>query len=337
MGKNPHALRCTGSRAIRWLAPGLLALASLALAAPRAPLRTIVMEEIGNKLPPGASLDPVDVGDVSKIALMVEYAVHAPDQEQIRAAVREALSAAPADADPAQLKERALEGLFRGYGHRSRLIDLRHPRDGDLPKAPDPHPLPEDVEGLRIVKLAHFDPADWNKPEDCSSVLEQLTAGGLDGVDAMVLDLRGNEGGSLVQIACMASPFLKPGTALFHVDLKKIDSSPFLVPDSPVPAIKLPLVLLVDERTDSGGMLFAASMQALKRARLVGAQKAELNGDVFSQFDVVPTRYQVRIPTGILRRADERPLAEGVRIDVPSRFEDQTELLRAARAGLTGH
>lgn len=332
-----YRLRWSGSRAAWWLAPLLFALASLAAAAPPvgARLRAIVMEEIARKLPQGASLEPRDAEEISKIALMIQFAVHAPDDGKIREAVSAALATAPAEANPTQLKELALEGLFRGYGHRSRLIDLSHPRDNDLPRPLEAPPAPEDIDGLRIAKLANFNPASWDQPKDCSSVLAPLTANGLDQVDAIVLDLRGNEGGSLVQIACIASAFLKPGTVFFLADMQNIGSDPILVPESPVPPITLPLVLLVDEGTDSGGMLFAASMQSLERARIVGAQKTELNGDIFNVLDVIPSRYQVRIPTGTLLRPDKRPLAEGVHIDVPSRFEDQAELLRATRAALS--
>lgn len=337
MKEPPTGPRWRGARTARWLAPALLVLASLAAdAAPvGAQLRTIVMEEIARKLPHGVSLEPRDAEEISKIALMIQFAVHAPDYEQIREAVNTALAAAPADANPTQLKELAFEGLFRGYGHRSRLIDLRHPRDNDLPQTLDTPPAPEDIDGLRIARLANFNPASWDQPKDCSTVLERLSANGLDQIDAIVLDLRGNEGGSLVQIACIASAFLKPGTVFFLADMKNIGSDAILVPESPVPPIALPLVLLVDEGTDSGGMLFAASMQFLERAKLVGAQKAELNGDIFNVLDVIPLRYQVRIPTGTLRRPDQRALAEGVHIDVPSALEDRAELLRAARAALS--
>lgn len=292
------------------------------------------MAEINEKLPPGAALDPDDVADISKIALMVELAFHAPDPVQIREAIDAALSTAPAGADPAQLKQLALEGLVRGYGHRSKLIDLQQPRDDDVPATPAAHPPPDDVDRMRIATIAHFHPANWETPDDCRSVLDPLLADGLEHIDAMVLDLRGNNGGSLAQIACVASPFVEPGTAFLQVDLKNADSRPIFVPASPVPAITLPLVILIDNTTDSGGMLFAASMQSLKRAKLVGTQKTILNGDLFNQFDVVPQRYQIRIPTGSMRRADRRPLTDGVDIDVSSRFEDPAEILRAVRAAL---
>jgi hypothetical protein len=299
-------------------------------------LQTILMEEIGSSLPPGASLDSRDSDDIRMVTTMLTmFAFHAPDERQIRDSVTEAVSAAPSDVDSSHLKTIALKALFRGYGHGSELIDLQHPRDSVPPKASGPHPQPEDIDGLRIARIAHFVPASWDEPEDCSDIVELLTADGRDNVEAMILDLRANEGGSLAQIACIASPFVSPGAAFFHVEMKNRASNPILVPDAPASSITVPLVLLVDELTDSGGMLFAASMQSLNRAKLVGAQRDVLNGNVYSLINAVPQRYQVRIPTGILLRADGSPLVEGVRIDVSSSLGDRVEVLRAARAALS--
>jgi hypothetical protein len=329
--------RGVGPFVVGWLVIAWLVLVSLAASAapPGASLETILVEEIGRRLPAGTSLDSRDARDITMVtSVLTMFAFYAPDERQIQTSVTEALSAAPADADSLQLTAIALDALFRGYGHQSEFIDLQRPRDKDLQKVAPPHRRPNDIDGLRIVKIDHFVPTSWDDPEDCSGLVDLLTADVPVDIEGMILDLRGNEGGSLAQIACAASPFVAHGTPFFHVENKKTASSSILVPDTAAPSITVPLILLVDEHTDSGGMLFAASMQSLDRATLVGTQRDVLNGNTYNLINVVPQRYQVKIPMGFVRRADGRPLVDGVRIDVSSTLDDQAEVLRAARSGL---
>ena len=99
----------------------------------------------------------------------------------------------------------------------------------------------------------------------------------VDGAEGIVLDLRGNGGGDAEAMADVASLFLDEGTnlgrfadrsgAAFELQTfpKRLWRSSALAP------IKLPLVVLTSENTSSAAEILAATLQAKRRAQVIGS------------------------------------------------------------------
>ncbi|HSE19095.1 MAG TPA: S41 family peptidase [Pyrinomonadaceae bacterium] len=99
----------------------------------------------------------------------------------------------------------------------------------------------------------------------------------LDGAEGIVLDLRGNGGGDAEAMADVASLFLDDGTNLgrfadrsgasfeLQTFAKRLWRSPAVSP------VKLPLVVLTSENTSSAAEILAATLQAKRRAQVIGS------------------------------------------------------------------
>ncbi len=98
---------------------------------------------------------------------------------------------------------------------------------------------------------------------------DQLSAG-LPGTRAVVLDLRDNGGGFVNSARAVVSRFVQSGEVFEqrgrdgHVDRTNADGNH--------PAAHVPLVVLVNENTASAAEIVSGSLQALDRAKLVGAK-----------------------------------------------------------------
>jgi carboxyl-terminal processing protease len=93
------------------------------------------------------------------------------------------------------------------------------------------------------------------------------------GMRALVLDLRGNGGGLVGETVSVASALLPPGLPVMHREnrLRRIADR---TRGGPLLSTALPLVVLVDEATASGGEVVAAAMREHRRAPLVGVRTA---------------------------------------------------------------
>jgi len=151
---------------------------------------------------------------------------------------------------------------------------------------------------------------------------------------AIALDLRGNEGGYLPDSACLASLFVGPGAELFQVVDKKGVHRAFKSESSGRDPLTLPLLIFIDKRTDSGGLLLAAILQDQHRAMLIGEAKADINGAVYYLLRPKILDADVKFPMGELMLPGRRPLAAGVRVDVTVPAKDEEALMNAARATL---
>ena len=97
-------------------------------------------------------------------------------------------------------------------------------------------------------------------------------------VQALIIDLRGNQGGLFDKAVATADLFLKKGTPIVKIRRRNEPVAPILAnPKSPPPA--LPIALLVDGGTASGGELLAAALHEGVGAQLFG-QKTFGKGSV---------------------------------------------------------
>jgi carboxyl-terminal processing protease len=119
--------------------------------------------------------------------------------------------------------------------------------------------LPGDIGYLRI---AVFTP---DLPRQIFNQIGRLEAGR---ARALVLDLRGNPGGSMDAAIELAGDFLAPGSVIAVVH--EGDGDEVVRRGGQDTPYSLPLVLLIDRDTASAAELFAGSLQAQSRAVLVG-------------------------------------------------------------------
>ncbi len=93
------------------------------------------------------------------------------------------------------------------------------------------------------------------------------------GMRALVLDLRRNSGGSLNEVVDVANLLLPPNLTIFTLTTRQ-GSVQGITSGGPLLDPALPMVVLTDEGTASGGELLSAALQEHGRAQAVGTQTA---------------------------------------------------------------
>lgn len=91
-------------------------------------------------------------------------------------------------------------------------------------------------------------------------------------VQGVVMDLRGNPGGSDLVLKEMLSVFLEKGTIAFYAKSEKGGTDVFSTMHGPI--TKLPLVVLIDEHSGSASEIFAAVIQESGRGTIVGKKSS---------------------------------------------------------------
>ena len=119
--------------------------------------------------------------------------------------------------------------------------------------------LPGSVAHLRILSFAE------NTDEILAEALEEMME---QDVEAIVLDLRNNPGGSLETTINVASEFLDEELVLYLV-YGNGDRYDFTAKEDGL-ALDIPLVVLVNNRSASGSEVLAAALQDRGRASIVG-------------------------------------------------------------------
>ena len=158
-----------------------------------------------------------------------------------------------------------------------------------------------------------------------------------DGVSALVLDLRGNQGGYVPIAVCVASQFVKAKTPLIRLrDGKSRTEVLDAIDTGRQTPITLPLALLVDADTESGGLAIAAALQDTQRAKLVGESKEKANGQLFTVLTTPGERDRYVLPIGEIVRLGGAPLAAGIQVDVAVSPKDDSALIAAACAQVPG-
>lgn len=134
----------------------------------------------------------------------------------------------------------------------------------------------------------------WGTPEAEAALANAMDF--LRGGSAVVIDLRGNGGGSAEAVAAMASYFLPAGTELMRfeqrgepVEIARTRAAPYSLADRPV-------YVLMSERTFSAAEEFAAHVEAFGFATLVG--EATRGGGFNNSFFPLPGGHVISISTG---------------------------------------
>jgi carboxyl-terminal processing protease len=100
---------------------------------------------------------------------------------------------------------------------------------------------------------------------DVEKIVRQLKE---QGVDAIIMDLRNNPGGSLTEVVQMAGLFINPGPV---VQIKSKEKTEVMSKLDGEALYKGPLAVLVNEFSASASEIFAAAMQDYKRAVIIGS------------------------------------------------------------------
>ncbi len=114
--------------------------------------------------------------------------------------------------------------------------------------------------GIGYLKLSSFDDTTVNEFSNTLSGLEQ------EGATSLILDLRGNPGGTVEAAQYVADLFLDEG--IFYYTMDKNGEKEYFETEEDVNSI--PLVLLINEGSASASEMLAGALQDRDRATLVG-------------------------------------------------------------------
>ncbi|MDR3447499.1 S41 family peptidase [Dyella sp.] len=166
------------------------------------------------------------------------------------------------------------------------------------------------------LKLSYFS----NDPESSNIVAAAMWL--LQGSDALIIDLRHNQGGTTSMLDDLLAYFFVDQQKLRSVSTRSLGKisveNGYTSLYTPAPRfIDKPLFVLTDSRTFSAGEECAYDLQALKRATLVGETTAG-GANPGSDHDL-GNRFEVFIPTGLVSNPITKANWEGVGVtpDVP--------------------
>ena len=137
-----------------------------------------------------------------------------------------------------------------------------------------------------------------------------------EGVEGLVLDLRGNGGGSLREAVLLSALFVEDGPVVQIRDTRTVVSLP-IPPGNPV-AFRKPVVVLTDRASASASEIVAGHLQDVGRAVVVGDSRTHGKGTVQSVMGMGPDKYgSTKITTARFYRITGRSTqVEGVAADI---------------------
>ena len=136
------------------------------------------------------------------------------------------------------------------------------------------------------------------------------------GAEGLVLDLRGNGGGSLREAVMLSALFVQSGPVVQIRDVRTVGCLP-IPPGNPI-AFKKPIVVLTDRASASASEIVAGHLHDTGRAVVLGDVRTHGKGTVQSVLGMGPEKYgSVKITTARFYRIDGRSTqVEGVAADI---------------------
>ena len=132
---------------------------------------------------------------------------------------------------------------------------------------------------VALIKVAYFND---DAASEFSSRLQPLLA---EKPVAIVLDLRGNPGGSLDAAVGIASFFLDKDQTIARIQGRDASQLKTIIVESSARLAALPVAVLVDRGTSSAAEMLAAALQEHKRGVIVG-ERTFGKGSIQSLFDL---------------------------------------------------
>lgn len=131
----------------------------------------------------------------------------------------------------------------------------------------------QSIQDARMVgkSLAYFRLAAWQEHTSTQTdkVLDDLKQ---KGMQALIIDLRSNDGGLLPQAVSLAEKFLLKDKKIVSVRSKIAEQRKEYVASQKGKYINIPIVILVNEKTASASEVFTGALQDNHRATVVGSQ-----------------------------------------------------------------
>ena len=157
------------------------------------------------------------------------------------------------------------------------------------------------------------DPGFRSCAMDVSKYLADFNA---QGVEGLVLDLRGNGGGSLREAVLLSALFVQSGPVVQIRDLRTVGSLP-IPPGNPI-AFRKPMVVLTDRASASASEIVAGHLKDTGRAVVAGDIRTHGKGTVQTVMGMGPQKYgSTKITTARFYRIDGRSTqVEGVEADI---------------------
>jgi carboxyl-terminal processing protease len=123
-----------------------------------------------------------------------------------------------------------------------------------------------DSDGEEATDIAYIRIFSFTRrtPEELQEAIDAAEARGVSGI---LLDVRSNPGGLLVETTQIADMFLDDGVIVIEVDR---DGNELTASAQPGQSTLLPIVMLQDEFSASGSELLAAALQENGRATIIG-------------------------------------------------------------------
>ena len=149
--------------------------------------------------------------------------------------------------------------------------------------------------------------------DDVSKYIAEFNA--LD-VEGMVLDLRGDGGGSLREAVMLSALFVPSGPVVQIRDTRTVQSLP--IPRGNPVAFKKPMVVLIDRASASASEIVAGHLRDTGRAIVLGDVRSHGKGTVQTLMGMGPDKYgSMKITTARFYRIDGRSTqVEGVEADI---------------------
>jgi carboxyl-terminal processing protease len=130
------------------------------------------------------------------------------------------------------------------------------------------HATLTDAEGEAVTDIGYVNIQQFTQrsPDELARVIEEFEAAGVTGI---IIDVRLNPGGLLIQTTQIADMFLDEGVIVTQVDR---DGNEEVASARPGQITELPIVMLQDEFSASGSELLAAALQENGRATVIGTK-----------------------------------------------------------------
>ena len=137
-----------------------------------------------------------------------------------------------------------------------------------------------------------------------------------EGVEGLVLDLRGNGGGSLREAVMLSALFVQSGPVVQIRDVRQVGCLP-IPPGNPI-AFRKPMVVLTDRASASASEIVAGHLKDTGRAVILGDHCTHGKGTVQTVMGMGPEKYgSTKITTARFYRIDGRSTQlEGVEADI---------------------
>ena len=192
------------------------------------------------------------------------------------------------------------------------------------------------------VKLPGFYGTMDKKPNDpqyrsCSlDVAKWVSKFNTQGAEGLVLDLRGNGGGSLKEAVLLTALFVRPNPGpcpIVQIREKSNVYPLFTFPDIPTFAWRKPLIVLIDRYSASASEIVAGALQDTGRAILIGDHRSHGKGTVQTVMELggnaETPNGSVKVTTARFYRINGSSTQEkGVESDIclPSSLDERTDI-----------